>query len=1132
MIRPRYSGGVGLHTSAQVDKYRGLDPLSYNGDSARLFEVHVGVATSCTGRLGVTVMKTTAMRSALFLSVLTLAGAGCRCGTNPGTQQNLGEIGVVWRDVEGNRLINRDATFDFGQAIVGQRVTLTMTVRNMGAGKLTLSKLERTDGDEFAVGSATAGVPFNVEFTEQTMNPSDQVEYSMSFSPTALKGSFETHLLLTAEGTRAEDSTAVITLKGGGEKGACDLPSVIDFGKTPVGDTLKYTLKVENPTSIDANASAGDFTGADATAFGYPAGGVRGSFAVAKMSSTDLIITFSPTEKRAYEAHVKLHGAGECPEQDVTVKGIGSDDVLSWTPSSLEFGSVAPGFEALREVIFKNESNVPITLTTVAASAPADYYQSVPAGTDATKFVVPGGAVPTTMKVACSPAGLGPRPANLTFATGLTRQPNGTITMTCRGGGPKIKVSPRPTLGFGRVGYFPGSTTFNVSRKVTVQNVGTRSNPPQASENLYLGQVVSGMPGQLPLFELVPHAGTDIDEFSVSLASPYDPQSGINAVPGSNFVDLAVLLSPKSAGMKAADLKIYSNDDSEPEVVVALTADAQALPPCNYRVTPSTVNFGLVTPGVSKDLPVTITNLGTTPQDVCYLSGIDLAPGTNPVFTIVGGPIVEKELQPGQSFQVVVRVTPVGTVPTTIQSLTGTLQFNVTSPTTPQATVPLRASIGPSCLIVTPDPLDFATTKIGCNTQERQMQIYNVCSTNVTISSMSLQAAGGQPPGGPDCAGTQPCPEFYLTQLPTIPGNGLTISAGSAPVILKAKYRPIDVGSDQGAIAINALQNGQSVTYLVGLQGNGDTIGQQTDTFKQDLAPKADILLVVDDSCSMSDKQTSLANNFGSFIQYAQAANVDYQIGVTTTTAQAQDCPPFGGGCVPNNSKGPAGKLVRTATVGPILTNASANVAQKFGTLVNVGTDGSGTEQGLETAVMALTPPMITGDNVGFLRMDANLAVVVVSDAGDQSDQPVSYYQNRLINIKGFNRLSMFTFSNIGPYLPNPPSNCSYDGDGDPQRYMALVQATSGVQDEICTTNWATALQGLGRTAFGFRTQFFLNTTPDLTAGHTIDVKINGTSVPTTSWHYDAASNSVQFNPTAVPAPGQNLTIQYAVACF
>ena len=106
------------------------------------------------------------------------------------------------------------------------------------------------------------------------------------------------------------------------------------------------------------------------------------------------------------------------------------------------------------------------------------------------------------------------------------------------------------------------------------------------------------------------------------------------------------------------------------------------------------------------------------------------------------------------------------------------------------------------------------------------------------------------------------------------------------------------------------------------------------------------------------------------------------------------------------------------------------------------------------------------------------LAVVVVSDAEDQSNQPVSYYENLLINVKGFNRLSMFTFSNIGPYLPNPPSNCSYDGDGDPQRYMALVQATSGVQDEICTTNWATALQGLGRTAFGFRTQFFLNTTP------------------------------------------------------
>ena len=158
----------------------------------------------------------------------------------------------------------------------------------------------------------------------------------------------------------------------------------------------------------------------------------------------------------------------------------------------------------------------------------------------------------------------------------------------------------------------------------------------------------------------------------------------------------------------------------------------------------------------------------------------------------------------------------------------------------------------------------------------------------MTINGFSMQAAGGQPPGGPNCPGAAPCPEFRLVSTPNIPGGGLVISPGGmAPVTFQAKYGPIDVGSDSGAVAIDAIQNGQSITYLVGLQGRGDTTGVQVDTYTQDIQPRADILLVVDDSCSMGDKQAALASNFNSFIQYAVAANVDYQIGVTTKIGRA-----------------------------------------------------------------------------------------------------------------------------------------------------------------------------------------------------------------------------------------------------
>ncbi|MDP3499878.1 MAG: choice-of-anchor D domain-containing protein [Myxococcales bacterium] len=1091
----------------------------------------------------------------LFLA-LTLAG--CNCG-GPNITTRFGNLQVVWKDgVTGDVITSRDATYDFGTLLVGETKPLIMTVRNDGEGRLTLNSLERTEGDAVSIAPNTeAGAPFFVDFQPDTeIQVGGTAEFRMTFSPTALQGGFLSKLKLVSSGTRSEDSEAVITLKAQGEKGACELPNLIDFGNVPVGETLSYVVEFKNTTNVTAQGEAGAITGADAAAFGYKNAGLPGLVTVQPMSTFNVEITFTPTEKREYQARVILRGAGGCPPVDTVIRAVGSDDVLTWTPDRLNFGLVSPGFESVKDVVFTNTSNVPITLTAVTASMPTDYFHRVAPGADATTFTVPGRGVPTRMKVACSPSGLGARPpSTLRFNTGLNKTPMGTITLECIGGGPKIRVTPRPNVAFGRVGYFAGNTTFQVNRRVNVQNVGVPPRMPDPSFNLFLGAVdmTTGMVGQLPLFELTPkNAITEMDEFSVSLFSNYDPMTGIAPIAGQNSLDLVVTLRPKSVGRKEAELIIYSNDGSDPEVKLQVTADVEDLPPCNYRVTPMTANFGLVTPGTTKDLPITITNLGTAAGDKCFLSGIDLAAGSHPAYTLVGGPVAEKELLPQESWQVVVRVTPPGPVPMTITTLTGELQFNVTSQTNPQARVPLRTSVGPSCLAVTPDPLDFGTVKyvappgMRCSSAPRTLTVYNVCSSPVTLRSFALQAAGGQQAGGPNCAGGMACPEFFVTQTPMIPTNGLALNPGQL-VTFQARYSPIDVGADTGAVSIDVLQSGQTVTYLVGMQGRGDPSGLQTDTFMQDTQPKADILLVIDDSCSMGDKQQSLSTNFGSFIQYAASAGVDYQIGIITTTTNANQCPPPPFPCIMPSTPGDG--VLRTIRagqpnqIGPILRSNTPNVGQAFQQLVNVGTDGSGTEEALATSVLALTPPRIVTENAGFLRTDANLAIVIVSDAGDQSNQPLSYYENRLINVKGFNRLSMFTLSAIGPFLSSAPGSCTYDGGGDPQRYAALVTRTGGVREEICTNNWATALQGLGRTAFGFRTMFFLGTSPDLTGGRMLNVQINNMPVAgggacmngapaSGAWCYDAAANAVRFTAMTTPAAGQTLTVQYETACF
>jgi hypothetical protein len=178
--------------------------------------------------------------------------------------------------------------------------------------------------------------------------------------------------------------------------------------------------------------------------------------------------------------------------------------------------------------------------------------------------------------------------------------------------------------------------------------------------------------------------------------------------------------------------------------------------------------------------------------------------------------------------------------------------------------------------------------------------------------------------------------------------------------------------------------------------------------------------------------------------------------------------------------------------------------------------------------------------NAGLLRPDAVLAVVCVTDAPDQATQPVAFYLNQLQNIKGAQRPGLFSYNVIGPFLPSPPSSgtCMYDGQGDDGKHVQLVSQTNGVREEICTANWAPSLERIGRNAFGFRTSFYLTGTPDLSGMNTITVQIDGITLPPTdmrnneAWRYDAATNSVVFQPLYVPEPGKTMTVSYKVACL
>ncbi len=1112
----------------------------------------------------------------LAAGVVSLVVSGCTCRTGQGPIGQKGEIRIIF-ETDGVTVEGENGTYDFGQVPMGKAEPRKLVVRNTGLGVLSVIAFEKSSGVAVQLGTSVveANPVFTLAYEPIEISPGETHEFDLTFTPPQdlvnKQVPHEAIILLRAENTEAGKDTSQITLKGVGVSGECDLPRTLDFGAVARGDTFAQSVTIKNTRPIDSLAFVGDIQSAQGEGvFTYTPESPRGEFTILSGKEKTVTINFLPTEARDYFANVTMRAADGCPDVRIRLIGTGVDSVLSWTPSTVDFGYVTPGLTVPGEVTFQNKALRAVALTGIVAvegSNPSSVYKVTQANPgDLTKLTVPaatrdatGAIVDGTVKLTMSfrPTVLGPKQGVLRANTDLRTQATVAVPLRGFGGGPDIDVKPAPALNFGRVAYFAGANPASyATRKVSLQNVGTRPNPPDPRANLKLGAGGNGKPYWtvvpknansadaeicVGLFDV--NTGTCANDLPATGPGAYDPAVGLEASGTRALLDIPIRVTPNGLGAKEWEVTFLSNDPDEPTFTITVQANAVQLPPCNYTVTPLNLNFGVVTPPNTKDLGFSVRNNATNAGDICLLSNLEMKAGSDAIFSLPAGAVAERELQPGETVQVLTRAWPQGQLPATPTAVTGQVVFNMSNPARPEATVNLTATLAPSCLTISPNALDFGTVQKDCNSPDRTFQIYNSCSQAVTINQFQMIAPAGEPAGGPNCPGTAACPEFFSVSTGGItPGTVIQPPSGSsAPVSFSLKYRPINYGPDTGAFLIKVTQAGQQVDYVVTLRGVGDTMGLNTDTFRQDSKPKADILLVIDNSCSMSDEQQLLATNFNSFIKYAVSSQVDFQIGVTTTDddtgGEQGSLVPFPGsaaGCLATDCK-----IFRPTTPG---------LEQKFGGTVNLGINGSGWETCMSPAVKALTAPKITNpqENGGLLRMDAVLAVVCVSDAIDQAAQPASYYLNQLQNIKGAQRPGLFTYNVVGPFNGNPPSGCYYDGGADDGKHAYMVTQTNGVREEICTPDWAKALENIGKNAFGFRTNFFLTARPDGAADvdpntpgtQSVIVAIDGTTLPPTDvrgarvWEYDSTNNSVNFEPLYVPEPGKTLTVTYRVACI
>lgn len=301
----------------------------------------------------------------------------------------------------------------------------------------------------------------------------------------------------------------------------------------------------------------------------------------------------------------------------------------------------------------------------------------------------------------------------------------------------------------------------------------------------------------------------------------------------------------------------------------------------------------------------------------------------------------------------------------------------------------------------------------------------------------------------------------------------------------------------------------------------------QIDTFQQTPNPLVDILWVVDNSGTMADEREQLGEKFDQFMSRLLLSGADYHIGIVSTDTED-----------PNHS----GRLQGDPKV---ITRDTPDPQAAFAANVQVAETDSRIERGLDAMALALSPDLLAGPNAGFLRAQAALFVIVVSDEDDHSMGPVGYYGRLLEHFKGAGNENLVSLSAI---VGQAPDGCPGAEAGT--RYLNTQVDTGGLFHSICSEDYGPIVEELGINAAGLRRKFYLSEIPQAdtirvlaysvedpacqaqadcaeglscAAGHHCAAELD----PATAWTYEAGDNAIFFMRDYLPAAGSFVEVAY-----
>ena len=1051
---------------------------------------------------------------------------------------------------------------------------IEIRVRHDGnSGKLALNSVTFDKyPDEFTV----------VDFATASLDPSASVVWKVRYTPKT-QGGKALHLLIGNNATDASKRSfpvPIVVAKGGAS--LIVQPDPVDFGNVPAGAPVPKTVKLFNNGTqpmMFKEVVLSKTGSADFTITAMP----KMDQAVDAGNSQTMEITYTPTGGDHDESSISFL-TDDGVKTIVPVRGNEIAPGIAVIPPKLDFGNMKLNDKATLPMKILSKGLAPLVISKIEVSS-ISLVKTITVTPNGQQTVASGDSVMEQVELTASQVmpNTGSPIANLIIYSNDPQTPELHVEVFAQTDTGSLMVTPDPVVDFAIVGKGKQCTKatdagcIKVQRKVELFN--------QGSAGLTVSSVTIDA-DPLGEFSLVP------GNFPPVSASP--TSSVLDAGKGDYFMVQFVALGP-TGQTASTKVHIKSDDPQKPDWVLTLTALRADGASCNIQLQPAVLNFGLLPYGESKLIQLTLKNIGSgycafdhVNIGPCQGNGLPPPIGPGAITCSNSGTMWFKSfapaaklfnLAPGESGKLQVQFTAPAdgglfADPSVVAEYDGVIAVSFKDTATgaiapyppidftknvSAAKPNMIAKVGKAAVQVMPGDVDFGIVSVGCKSPVQTVNVYNTGTTDVNVTKVELDNCG---------------PEVLPVQWPGIPKTGLPVSQ-SKPTGFGVQYGPQNVGKDNCQMIIYTGLSGACVDankqqtsgtcqassdctnpgdwcmgtlFTVPLQGEGTLDTEFTDEFVQGTGKDVDVLFIVDDSPSMDNKQQNLSSNIATFVQIATLWSNNYHLGVVTTDM--------------DDSK-KSGKLQSDSNGDRILTPKSPNPTGSLQKLALPGSNGSSDEHVFDSAVAALTSPLSTntsksctkdadcgggqaycvkgaddgkmfcgGYNRTFLRKNAGLEIIALTDEEEHGTGTLAYYENLFYSLKGLANKNLFHFHAI---TGDPGANgCSANGGAeDGSRLYQMTKDTGGKFGSICDSNYAQALKDIGSVAFGLMEQFFLTRTPEPA---TIQVKVNGKVCPADpgSWTYDAASNTVTFNDKGpcMPQAGDKVSIYYKMLCF